>query len=296
MPGIFTGVTFSIVACDLETPSGPEWGVAVASKFLAVGSLVPSARAGAGAVATQALANASYGPRGVDLLDRGRDADSVMHALVDADPDRDQRQLGLVDPQGRAATFTGAGCLDWAGGKSGEGYCCQGNVLSGARVVDEMVAAFVNTEGELAHRLLEALRAGNEAGGDARGMQSAAILVVREGGGYLGLTDRVVDLRADDHPEAISELHRIFEVHQLYFPRAESLSLVDIDGRLAAELHAHLTKLGYSSGPEETGYGPLLKEALFEYVGMENLEQRWSDEAKVESGVLEHLRRTAEER
>jgi uncharacterized Ntn-hydrolase superfamily protein len=276
----------------MESPAGTEWGVAVASKFLAVGSIVPSARAGAGAVATQALANASYGPRGIELLGEGLDAESVLHALVDDDDDRAQRQVGFVDGRAGAVTFTGEECLDWAGGRTGDGFCCQGNVLSGPQVVDAMVDAFVGTRGELAHRLLGALRAGEEAGGDARGMQSAALLVVRAEGGYMGLTDRVVDLRSDDHPEAVSELRRLFSVHQLYFPRPESLRFLEVDDALASELRELLSRLGYATG-SGPGYDDAVRDALFDFVGMANLEQRWRDEAVVEAVVLDQLRQAA---
>jgi uncharacterized Ntn-hydrolase superfamily protein len=285
-------VTFSIVASDMDGPLGPEWGVAVASKFLAVGSIVPWARAGAGAVATQALANVSYGPRGIELMGEGRDAKSVLRALVDDDEERAQRQVGFVDARGTPATFTGEECLDWAGGRTGDGFCCQGNVLTGAGVVDGMFDAFVRTQGELVHRLLEALSSGDEAGGDARGKQSAAILVVRAEGGYMGLTDSVVDLRTDDHPEAVTELRRLFSVHQLYFPRPDSLRFVGVDESVASELRALLARVGYDPG-DGSGYDDALRQALFDYVGVSNFEERWSDEAQVEIVVLEHLREAA---
>src|ERR687889_554547 len=188
--------TFSIVAFDPETDS---LGVAVQSKFLAVGSVVPWARAGVGAVATQAMANFNYGPRGLDLMARGRTAEETVEALTSADEGRDHRQLGVVDARGRAATFTGPECFDWAGGVTGEHYAAQGNILVGKETVEAMASAFEEADGDLAARLLGALDAGQRAGGDSRGKQSAALLVVREGGGYGGGDDRGVGLCVGDH-------------------------------------------------------------------------------------------------
>ena len=168
-------MTFSIVAYD-NSVSPPEWGVAVASKFLAVGAVVPWARAEAGALATQAFANLAYGPDGIERLGNGEEAQSVVDALTQADESREDRQLGVVDAAGRAATFTGSQCFDWAGGRTGDGYCCQGNILTGPEVVDRMAEAFENATGDLATRLLEALAAGDAAGGDRRGKQSACLL------------------------------------------------------------------------------------------------------------------------
>lgn len=281
-------MTFSIAAWDPSANPSPEWGVAVASKFLACAAVVPWARAGAGAIATQALANVAYGPAGLERLARGEDAASVVAALTEADELRDDRQVGIVDARGRAAHFTGARCLDWAGGIGGDGYCCQGNILTGPDVLQAMARAFESTEGELAVRLLAALKAGDAAGGDRRGRQAAGILVVRDGGGYGGGTDKTVDLRVDDHPGPTDELLRIFDIHRLLFPRPEDLDYVDVDGALAERLRAALTGLGYDAG-SGAGYDGALKRALLEFVGTENLEERWSDEDKVDRGVLAHL-------
>src|SRR5829696_6581500 len=200
--------TFSIVGFDPETDS---LGVAVQSKFLAVGSVVPWARAGVGAVATQAMANYNYGPHGLELMARGKTADETVEGLISADEDRQHRQVGAVDARGRAATFTGSECFEWAGGATGEHYAVQGNILVGGETVEAMARTYTETQGDLATRLLSALDAGQAAGGDSRGKQSAALLVVREGGGYGGDNDRVVDLRVDDHPDPIRELVRIRE-------------------------------------------------------------------------------------
>lgn len=281
-------MTFSIAAWDGNV-SPPEWGVAVASKFLAVGAAVPWVRAGAGAIATQALANLAYGPEGIDLLAGGSSADDVIERLTAADDGRDDRQLGVVDATGRAATYTGPACFDWAGGVAGDGFCCQGNILTGPEVVDAMAGAFRATTGELAVRLLAALKAGDDSGGDRRGRQSAALYVAREGGGYGGGVDRAVDLRVDDHLTPVDELARLWRIHSLLFPRPESLEFVPIDTELAGELRYLLSQLGYDGGGGEA-YDEGLRNALYEYVGTENLEERWSDDAVIERRVLEHLR------
>lgn len=282
-------LTFSVVACDRSSASGPEWGVAVASKFLAVGAAVPWARAGAGAVATQALANLAYGPEGLAKLASGEPARAAVDALTAADEERDQRQVGVVDAVGGAATYTGVECFDWAGGVTGDGFCCQGNILAGPQVVDEMKAAFERTSGDLATRLLAALAAGDAAGGDRRGRQSAALLVVRAGGGYGGGSDRAVDLRVDDSADPTSELVRLFDLHRLYFPRPEEIDFVAIDEPVASELRSLLAKLDYDPGTGP-GYDDDLRAALFAYSGVENLEERWSDDPVIERRVLEHLR------
>ena len=196
--------TFSIVGFDPETDS---LGVAVQSKSLAVGSVVPWARAGVGAVATQAMANYNYGPHGLELMARGKTADETVEDLTFADEDREHRQVGAVDARGRAATFTGSECFEWAGGATGEHYAAQGNILVGGETVEAMVRTYRETQGDLATRLLSSLDAGQAAGGDSRGKQSAALLVVREGGGYGGDNDTVVDLRVDDHPDQIGRAH-----------------------------------------------------------------------------------------
>jgi uncharacterized Ntn-hydrolase superfamily protein len=210
--------TFSIVAVD---PRTGELGVAVQSRFLAVGAVVPWAKAGVGAIATQSLANTTYGPRGLELLTAGVAPDDAIKQLTAADERRDVRQVGLVSADGRAATFTGAECLAWAGGRTGPNYAAQGNILAGEAVVTAMAESFeksADTGKELGQRLLDALAAGQAAGGDRRGMQSAALLVVREGWGYSGLNDRYRDLRVDDHAEPIAELQRIYEMHRRIFP------------------------------------------------------------------------------
>jgi uncharacterized Ntn-hydrolase superfamily protein len=237
-----TVATFSIVALDPETDAP---GVAVQSKFLAVGSIVPWARAGVGAMATQAMANFDYGPRGLDLMSRGKSADETVEALISADDGHEHRQVGVVDARGRAATFTGSECFEWAGGVTGEHYAAQGNILVGGETVEAMAKTFESADDDLAGRLLSALGAGQAAGGDSRGKQSAALLIVREGGGYGGNNDRSVDLRVDDHPEPIKELIRLRELHALYFGETRPEDIVLVDGDIKQAVAASLRRLGY---------------------------------------------------
>jgi uncharacterized Ntn-hydrolase superfamily protein len=285
-------MTFSIVAYATSESLPPEWGVAVASKVLAVGSAVPWARAGAGAIATQAFANLAYGREGLDMLAGGRGAEEVVAALTGADEGRADRQVGIVDARGDAATYTGSACFDWAGGRTGDGYCCQGNILTGPDVVDAMAETFEGAEGTLAARLVAALAAGDAAGGDRRGRQSAALLIVREKGGYGGAIDRAVDLRVDDHARPVDDLGRLLSLHELYFPRADELEWVDVDEELANELRGLLEARGYTGTTAGPGYDEGLRAALFAYVGTENLEERWVDEPRIERAVLAHLRAT----
>lgn len=277
--------TFSIVARD-----GGAWGVAVASKFLAAGGLVPWARAGAGAIATQAHANISYGPRGLALLAEGRSADEVVAVLTGGDPLRDQRQIGVVDANGIAASFTGTECIEWAGGSIGEGYAIQGNILAGSAVVGAMAEAFERTAGDLAARLLAALAGGEAAGGDRRGRQSAAVLVVSEGGGYGGTTDVVVDLRVDDHADPVRELARLLDLHRVIFTKPAEDELVPIDDALAEEIAARLVTLEYvgaAAGEDE------VRRALERFAGWENLEERIVEGPRIDRHVLAALRTRA---
>ena len=208
--------TFSIVAYDPDTK---ELGVAVQSKFIAVGSVVPWAKAGVGAVATQSYANTTYGPKALDLMSQGVEPEKVMSLLTDIDRKAADRQVGLVDAKGRSATFTGDRCNAWAGGIKGENFACQGNILAGEDVVKNMAKSFQESKGDLGERLIAALAAGQEAGGDSRGMQSAALLIVRDGWGYGGFNDRYRDLRVDDHAEPIKELKRVYDLHREIFPK-----------------------------------------------------------------------------
>jgi len=276
--------TFSIVAFD---PGTDSLGVAVQSKFLAVGSVVPWARAGVGAVATQAMANYNYGPRGLDLMSAGKSADQTVEAFTSEDEDREHRQVGIVDARGRASTFTGSECFDWAGGITGEHYAAQGNILVGKETVEAMASTYEGTDGDLATRLLEALDAGQRAGGDSRGKQSAALLIVREGGGYGGDNDRVVDLRVDDHPEPIRELIRIRDLHTLYFGETRPDDVIAVNGEVRAEVADALLCAGYLEGPDE-GDDELFG-ALSAYIRTENFEEREQQRGYLDRAVLEYL-------
>jgi uncharacterized Ntn-hydrolase superfamily protein len=279
--------TFSIVAADIAEG---EVGVAVQSKFLAVGSVVPWADAEAGALATQAWANAEYGPDGIAQLRAGRSAEDVVRALTEADEQRDDRQLGVVDIGGRAATFTGARCIDWAGGFAGDGFAAQGNCLAGAAVVDAMVHAFVAARGTLADRLVAALAAGQRAGGDKRGQQSAALLIAKPGGGYGGKSDRYVDLRVDDHPAPIDELARILELHKLYNFPALPEDVIPIDDAVGAEIVSLLARarvLPDGHGPKFDGDA---QSALVAFMHVENLENRVREDRTIDRQTLDYLR------
>ncbi|MGY4766876.1 DUF1028 domain-containing protein [Kribbella sp. CWNU-51] len=274
-------MTFSIVAFD---PASGSWGIAVASKFLAVGAVVPWGRAGAGAVATQAAANLSYGPSGLDLLADGLPADQVVAKLTNADDDREHRQVGTVDAQGQGATFTGGSCLDWAGGQAGDGFAIQGNILAGPHVVAAMADAWKASVGEtFERRLLAALAAGDHAGGDRRGRQSAALRVWREGAAYGGVLDSAIDLRADDHRAPIDELGRLLDLHDLYFGKPDPATLLPLEGELATEVAARLESLGY---PAATS----LAEAIDTWAGTENFEERLVP-GKLDPVILAQLRR-----
>jgi uncharacterized Ntn-hydrolase superfamily protein len=276
--------TFSIVGFDPETGS---LGVAVQSKFLAVGAIVPWARAGVGAVATQAMANFNYGPRGLELMGRGATARETVEALVSSDDEREHRQLGVVDAAGGVATFTGSECFEWAGDVTGEHYAALGNILVGRETVEAMAETFEDTPGELAGRLLAALDAGQRAGGDSRGKQSAALLVVREGGGYGGDNDRVVDLRVDDHPEPIRELIRLRGLHALYFGETKPEDVVAVDGEVRRDVEASLQRSGHL---DEGADDEVLLDALSAFIRTENFEEREQERGYLDRAVLEFMR------
>lgn len=279
-------MTFSIVARD---ESGSHWGVAVASKFLAAGAVVPSAAAGVGALATQAQANLTYRPEGLRMMAAGINAAEVLAALTSADDGRAMRQAGAVDATGASATFTGDDCMPWAGGVAEPGVAIQGNILTGPEVVDAMLAAWRESSPDLplARRLQAALVAGDRAGGDARGRQSAALLVVTEGGGYGGGSDVLIDLRVDDHADPVPELARLLDIHDLLFGTASTDDLLPLDGDIAQEVATRLSSLGYVPGDRT------LAEALAAWAGVENLEERLVDEF-IDPTVLEHLRRMSQ--
>ncbi|NMO53539.1 DUF1028 domain-containing protein [Actinoplanes sp. TBRC 11911] len=274
-------MTFSIVA---RSADGKALGVAVASKFLGVGAAVPAASAEVGAVATQSYANLAYKPQALAMLGTGTAAAETVKALIAGDAGAvDQRQVGVVAPSGDGATFTGTACHPWAGGVAGDGYAIQGNMLAGPQVVADMESTWLAGAGEdrLAYRLLAALRAGDLAGGDRRGRQSAALLVAAKGMGYGGTSDVWVDLRVDDHPDPVAEMARLLAMHSLYFERPDPATLIPLEAEAAAEVRALLTAKGFEAAD--------LDEALASWAGVENLEERIVAGA-VDPLVLEHLR------
>jgi uncharacterized Ntn-hydrolase superfamily protein len=272
--------TYSIAACDLEAD---QWGVATQSKFLGVGSVVPWAEPQVGAIATQAWANPRYGPDGLLLLREGLSAEEVVERLTSADEGRDHRQLGVVDGKGGSATFSGAECMDWAGGRTGPCYAAQGNILVSAETVDAIAETFEATSGKpLAERLLDCMDAAQAAGGDRRGQQSSALLVVERDGGYAGLSDSVVDLRVDEHELPLEELRRIYVMHQAIFGETPRDEWLEVDGALGQELRERLGRLGYDGD---------LAESFFAWAGKENLEERVAGVERVDPVVIEELRR-----
>ncbi len=272
--------TYSIAACDLEAQ---QWGVAVQSKFLSVGSVVPWAEPGAGAVATQAFANPRYGPQGLALLRDGLSAEKAVERLTSADDGREHRQVGIVDADGGSATFTGSECFEWAGGRTGGGYAAQGNILVSQETVDALAETFEGSSGRpLAERLIDCLAAAQAAGGDRRGQQSASLLVVERDGGYAGLSDVLIDLRVDDHEQPIGELRRIYELHDAIFGETPRERWLAVDEALAEELSARLGRLGFHG---------TLDESFPAWAGNANLEMRIDGVERIDPVVLEELRR-----
>ena len=268
-------MTYSIAAFDADAA---QWGVAVQSKFLAVGSVVPWAEPNVGAIATQAYANPRYGPEGLALLRDGLDAEAVAAQLTAGDDGRAERQLGVVDAAGRAASYTGEECLDWAGGRTGPGYAAQGNILVSGDTVHALAETFERGAGApLAERLLDCLDAAQAAGGDRRGQQSASLLVVERNGGYAGLSDVVLDLRVDDHERPLEELRHLYGLHQELFGKTPRSRWIEVDEALGAEIRERLAQLGY--------------ERLEDWAGVENLEERVDGEDAIDPFVLAELRR-----
>ncbi len=280
--------TFSIVAVDVATG---EAGVAVASKFLAAGSIVAWARAGAGAGATQAWANASYGPNGLDMLAARMPAGEVLDRLISGDEGRDHRQAGVVDTTGRTAAWTGRDCMPWAGHVTGAGYTCQGNILTGESVVRSMAQAFEGAPGPLPERLVAALTAGQAAGGDSRGQQSAAIYVAKDKGSYGGYIDRYIDLRVDDHGTPVDELGRLLALNRLYFGPTQQSNLTRMAGNVTTLVQEMLTKAGFYAGAIHGRYDADTKAAFRRWVGVENFEERWRDDDMVDREILSFMRR-----
>jgi uncharacterized Ntn-hydrolase superfamily protein len=278
-------MTFSIIGYD---PIEKEWGIAVQSKFLGVGVVVPWAKAGAGAVATQSYANTSYGPKALSLMSQGKSAQETLELLLADDSEKEMRQVGLIDAAGNAATFTGKECYDWAGGVTGKHFAAQGNILVDERTVEAMASVFTKAEGTLTERLLAALDAGQEAGGDRRGKQSAALYVVKEKGGYGGFNDRFVDLRVDEHPDPIKELIRIYQLQQLYFAPSKPEQVAAVVGEIKSDVVRDLTRLGYLAN--KAGTDEEIYQALTVYLHTENFEMREQKTGWIDLEVLQFMK------
>lgn len=279
--------TFSIIGFD---PNTGELGVAVQSKFFGVGAVVPWAKANVGAIATQSWANTEYGPKGLRLLEEGFSAEEVVELLIKHDEHRHLRQFAVIDANGNAAAYTGKDCFNWAGHVTGTYFSCQGNILVSEDTVKAMAEGFEQAEGSLAERLIEALDAGQNAGGDSRGKQSAALYVVKEKGGYGGFNDRFIDVRVDDHPEPIQELRRLYELHRIYFQSTDKAVLVKVEGDILVEIQDLLQKLDvYHGGPVDI-YSDELREALRSFAHQENFEERWRDDDQIDIELLQFLR------
>lgn len=281
--------TFSIVGFDPETK---ELGIAVQSKFLAVGAVVPWAKAKVGAIATQALANLDYGEKGLEYLKQGLSPDEVIEKLRESDDGETNRQVGIVDSKGNSATFTGSDCYDWAGGISGDNYACQGNILVSEDTVKAMSNSFENSKGPLADRLLEALSSGQKAGGDKRGRQSAALLVVKENGSYGGYNDKYIDLRVDDHKTPIKELKRLLDIFYLYFGEQDSKK-VELSDDIIKEIKECLKELDLYSGKIDSHNNDIFKDALEVFYHQENFEERKQKDGYIDQDILEYIRKKA---
>jgi len=285
----FAHATFSIVAYD---PDNGDLGVAVQSKFPNVRPVVPWAKAGVGAVATQAMANTSFGPRGLALLENGVTPEEIVKILLRDDPDPNHRQFGIVDAKGHSANYTGKECFNFAGGITGENFTVQGNILAGEAVVQSMARAFQQSKGmPLADRLIAALEAGQAAGGDRRGKESAALLVVRKDGGYGGYDDRYVDISVYDNPEPIKELRRCYELHKLTFFRSDPKNLIKITPDIARELQQIMKERDFYKGEVNGVFDEATKKALKDFMGWENYDNRIRDDDQIDTEVLADIRR-----
>jgi uncharacterized Ntn-hydrolase superfamily protein len=272
--------TFSLVAKD---PNNHDLGVVVASKFLAVGSVVPWLEAGVGAVATQSYANTSFGVRSLEMLKAGLSLEQIAFDLGQSDPEHQSRQYGVVSANGSSYSFTGSECHGWAGGRSGQNYAAQGNLLTGANVIDALVETFLTrTELPFPERLLTALQAADTCGGDARGRQSAALYVARERGGYAGMNDRYIDLRSDDHATPIPELQRLLSIHRLLFERPNPEALLPIEGEIAQRILLVLQNTGHNFSL----WSAAAQKALLGLAGTENLEERFTQIGFIDQTAL----------
>lgn len=279
--------TYSIVGCD---PDQGEVGVAVQSKFLAVGCAVPWGKGGVGAVATQAWANLSYGNKGIELMEKGMHPKDIIKEITDADEGRDVRQVGIVDIKGRSATFTGKDAADWAGGIAGENFAAQGNILAGPGVVDALAKTFNKTKGDLASKLMDSLEAAQAAGGDRRGMQSSALYIVKVGAGYLGHSDRLLDIRVDDHQDPITELRRILNLSRFYFGRTKEGNVSKIEGELKDYLLNIITKKGFYNGEMSKEWTEAMHNAFQTFSLTENFDERLCPMGLIDNEVLDFMK------
>ncbi|MGE7977192.1 DUF1028 domain-containing protein [Psychrobacillus sp. NPDC093200] len=278
-------MTFSIIGFDPETK---ELGIAVASKFLSVGAVVPFAKAGVGAIATQSWANLEYGKRGLSLLKQGLEPVEVLKELIKDDDKSSVRQVGIVNANGRSITFTGEECFEWAGGVAGTNYAIQGNILVDSETVNEMEKTFIETDGSLADRLLAALCAGELVGGDSRGKQSAALYIVKEKGSYGGYTDRFIDLRVDDHSDPVKELLRLLKLHRLYFEHSAIEDIVAIEGELEEEIQNLLFENGHLD--RDLIERDDLLDAVQSYHLIENFDERLQERGYIDLKVVEYMK------
>ena len=281
--------TYSIVGCD---PAAEEVGVAVQSKFPAVGSAVPWGKGGVGAVATQAWANLSYGNKGIELMEKGLHPEEVIRELIGGDDGRDVRQVGIVDIKGRSATFTGKDCTNWAGGIAGENFAAQGNILTGANVVDAIADTFVKTKGDLAEKLMKSLTAGQNAGGDSRGMQSSALYIVKVGAGYGGHSDRLLDLRVDDHKNPIEELNRLLEMSRFYFGKTKEGNLSKIEGGIKDFILGIISKKGFYTGVDLADWNQEMHDAFQLFSLTENYDERLAPFGMIDNEVLDFMKKS----
>ncbi|MBS3788010.1 DUF1028 domain-containing protein [Candidatus Bipolaricaulota bacterium] len=279
--------TFSIAAQDPETG---EIGIAVQSKFLAAGAVVPWAEAEVGAVATQSAANTTYGPEGLKLLKKGVGPESAVKELTNSDEESEIRQVGIVSASGESAAFTGSECIEYAGHHSEDNFTCQGNILVSRETITSMAQRFRQTNSKsLSERLIASLNAADEAGGDKRGKQSAALLVVEKEGGYGGFNDRKIDLRVDDNQKPIEKLGDLLSLHKLYFSQPSDEDLVELNEEVVRKIQELLIELGYYSGPEDGNYDEKTSEAFLEYCRTENFEEKLRDDDRLDFRIVEFM-------
>jgi len=280
-------MTFSIVAYD---PKNKEWGVAVQSKFVAVGAIVPFAKVNVGCIATQAYANTSYGPKGLAILEKGLTAEETIKELIKDDEMREQRQIGVVDSYGNTAAFTGKKCFDWAGHLIGKNFSCQGNILVSEDVVKAMAEAFENTKNDLVEKLFAALEAGQKKGGDRRGRESAAILIVKEKGAYDGGTDRYINIRVDEHPRPIKELRKVFEIYDMcILLRDDPKDIIKLEGDFMKIVKERLKIDGFYTGEIDNLYDKKTKDALRNWLGTNNFEVKEREDEYMWGSVYRYI-------